>query len=183
MKFLKYLLPFLYLWGLSINAQTKDSIQTKHEIFFKLLSEKGGVWIAQNPAYDSTNENDFQKFILKVNQKDALSIDAEILGVNTKKDTLTFWTFSEFYAPDKKKNLFYQRSTNGLYYAVGEATMTNKERRCEMTFYYAGGAYLKHKDIHTFIDEVTIESISYDFNTETNEWKEVSRLLWKRKLS
>ncbi|MEZ4778678.1 MAG: hypothetical protein R2786_04775 [Flavobacteriaceae bacterium] len=161
-------------------TQTMDTIQKKHQLFFYKLTQNSGLWVAQNPDYNSNNKEDFKKFILKVHLKDSLQIDAEISGITTLETTVKFWTFSEFYAPDKKKNLFYQRSANGLYYATGEATMTNDERLCEMTFYYEGGAYLMHKDSHRFIDQNTMESLSYDYDTTSKEWILKSTLLWKR---
>lgn len=63
---------------------------------------------------------------------------------------------------------------------MGEATMTENQRYCEMSFYYAGGEYQKHKDTHTLVSENTMESLSYDFVPETKEWKLVSTFTWKR---
>lgn len=180
MKTLKLLLLTVMLTNLSF-SQTKDSIQTQHETFFKNMSANGGIWVAENPKYDKSKPDDFSVFILKVKQKDPLSINAEILGVNTKKDTLKFWEFSDFYAPDKKKNIYYQRSADGMYYASGEATMTEKERYCEMSFYYSRGEYLKHKDTHTFINDNQMQSVSYDYDNKTNQWINESILIWKRK--
>lgn len=162
-------------------GQVPDTIQKNHELLFNKLAANGGVWVASNPAYDASKDDDFREFILKVQQQDALKIDAEIQGVNTKGDTLNFWTFSEFYAPHLKKNIFYQRSVDGAYYAMGEATMTPTERYCEMSFYYVGGEYQKHKDTHTVISENKMESLSYDLDPETKKWKLVSTLTWDRK--
>ncbi len=161
-------------------AQTKDSIQIKHETLFKSISDKGGIWVAENPKYDASKPEDFKEFILEVRLKDPLKIEADILGVNTKNDRSSFWQFSEFYAPDKKKNIFYQRSMDGSYYASGEATMTETERYCEMTFYYSGGVYLKHKDTHTLTDENTMKSLSYDYDPKSQSWINESKLIWKR---
>jgi len=168
---------FITASGLS---QTKDTIQEKHEIFFKKMSKGSGLWVAENPKYDANKADDFKVFILEVSQTDPLKIDADILGVNTKNDTIGFWKFTDFYAPDKRRNLYYQRSTNGLYYASGEATMTETERYCEMSFYYSGGEYLKHKDTHTFIDENTMRSVSFDYDPKTQSWINESVMIWKR---
>lgn len=164
-----------------VSGQTIDTIQKNHEQFFTKLAANGGIWTAENPAYDAAKDDDFKEFILKVKQEDALKINAEIQGGNTKGDTLDFWTFSEFYAPHVKKNIFYQRSIDGQYYAVGEATMTPNERYCEMSFYYVGGEYQKHKDTHTFSSKDTMKSLSYDFDPEASEWKLVSTFTWIRK--
>ncbi len=175
------LFAFIFLIGSYFSiAQEKDSVQLVHETLFKKITAHGGIWIGENPKYDASKPEDFKVFILKVELNDPLKIEADILGVNTKKDTIPFWQFSEFYAPDKKKNIFYQRSMNGMYYASGEATMTETERYCEMSFYYSGGEYLKHKDTHILMDENTMKSISYDYDPKSQTWINESILIWKR---
>lgn len=161
-------------------SQTKDSIQEKHKVFVKQLSRDGGAWQAENPKYNSSKPDDFKIFILKVSLSDPLKIDADISGINTKNDTIGFWKFSEFYAPDKQKNIFYQRSIDGLYYATGLASMTENERYCEMSFHYSGGEYMKHKDTHTFINNDTMRSVSYDYDPKSESWINESVMIWKR---
>lgn len=180
MKFTLILVYIVLSLSLGAFAQTTDSIQKKHEIMFDALASEGGVWVAENPDYDASKTEDFKEFILKVRKEDALKINADIVGVNTKGDTLLFWTFTEFYAPHLKKNIFYQRSPDGQYYAMGEASMTEKERYCTMSFFYAKGEYLKHKDTHTIVSKNRMESLSYDFIDRTSDWKLVSTLSWKR---
>lgn len=179
---MKSILPITFLVFCSVGfSQAKDSIQVKHEAFFKTISDNGGTWVAENPKYDASNPEDFKVFILKTSLTDPLRLDADILGVNTKNDTIIFWKFTDFYAPDKKKNIYFQRSLNGLYYASGEATMTATERYCEMSFYYSGGEYLKHKDTHTFTDSNTMKSLSHDYDPKSQTWINESILIWKRK--
>ncbi len=171
----------VFVFSSSVFSQvSKDSIKEKYKIFVKKLTKDGGTWHAENPKYDPSNSEDFKVFILKVWQQDPLKIDANISGINTKNDTIGFWKFSEFYAPDKQKNIFYQRSIDGTYYASGLASMTETERYCEMSFYYSGGKYMKHKDLHTFIDDNKIRSVSYDYDPKSESWINESILIWKR---
>ncbi|WP_299116775.1 hypothetical protein [uncultured Winogradskyella sp.] len=173
---------FIFLFAsYSIIAQEKDSVELKHKTLFKKITSHGGTWVGENPKYDASKPDDFKVFVLKIKLSDPLKIEADILGVNTKNDTIPFWQFSEFYAPDKKKNIFYQRSMDGLYYAYGEPTMTETERYCEMAFYYSGGEYLKHKDTHILLDENTMKSISYDYDPKSQTWINESILIWKLK--
>lgn len=183
MKFnISLVMLFSFLCNTLGFSQERDSTQIKHEIFFKKVCEKGGVWVGANPKYDANKPEDFSVFILKFEQKDPLSIDAEILGVNTKNDTIGFWKFSEFYTIDKKKNIYYQRSWDGQYYATGFATMTETERQCAMSFYYLGDEYLKHKDTHTLTDSNTMTSVSYDYDSKSGEWTNKTEMVWKRQL-
>ena len=172
---------FLLVFPFTLFSQVKDTIQEKHKAFFYRMAKNGGVWVAENPKYDASNPDDFKVFMLKVKQSDSLKIDADILGVNTKNDTIGFWKFTDFYAPDKKKNIYYQRSIDGMYYASGEATMTETERYCEMSFYYSGGEYLKHKDTHTFIGDNTLRSVSYDYDPKSQSWTNESIMIWERR--
>ena len=59
--------------------------------------------------------------------------------------------------------------------------MTTTERFCEMSFYHSEGEYLKHKDTHTFIDENSMRSVSYDYDPDTEQWTNESILIWKLK--
>ncbi|MFD1163028.1 hypothetical protein [Hwangdonia seohaensis] len=49
----------VFLISLFGMAQTKDSIQPQHEVFFDKLSKDSGTWIAKNPKYDVNKPNDF----------------------------------------------------------------------------------------------------------------------------
>ncbi len=80
----------------------------------------------------------------------------------------------------KKKNIFYQRSRDGLYYAIGEVSMTETERHCEMSFFYYGGEYLKPKDTHILLSENEMQSVSYDYNPKSKSWTNEAIVIWKR---
>ena len=169
MKFAPIVILCLFFTSV-IFSQTKDSIQQKYQTHFKNLSENAGYWTVENPKYNASNPEDFKVFILKVKLKDPLKIDVNFLSVTTKNNTILFWEFSEFYAPDKKKKNFYQRSIDGLYYPSGEATMTETERYFEMTFYNSEGEYLRHNDTHTLLYNNTLKPVSYENDSKSQSW-------------
>ncbi len=178
----KILLTLLGLFVFCMDAAVSQEPYKSYTDYFNFLTKDGGQWSAENPNYEEAQENDFVSFALQFERADEFGISGEVLGVRNNADTIKFWSFTEFYAPDKKKNIFFQRSANGKVYAIGEATMINDERLCEMSFYNESGLYLKHKDIHQKINDNELMSKSYDFDDKTEEWIGGNTLKWYRKI-
>ncbi|WP_273565840.1 TolB family protein [Maribacter halichondriae] len=152
-----------------------------HTAFYDYITKEGGNWKAFNPQFKVGDTIGFNDFILKFTRKDPLSIEGNIYGVNAKKDTIHFWSFTEFYSPNKKKSIIIQRSSDGSSYAIGESTIITKDERIgEMEFFYPNGTSEKHKDSHLLFGEDKMRSTSYKYDAN-NELELLSTLVWERK--
>jgi len=170
------LLVNLLLMGLNGNSQAE-----KFTSLYDYLTSNGGMWKAFNPDFKVDDTIGFKDFVLKFSRKDRLSINGDIYGINAKKDTIHFWSFSEFYSTYKKKAIIIQRSSDGSSYAIGESIIVNKDERvAEMEFFYSNGISQKQKDIHLLFGEDKMRSTSYNYD-KNGELNMLSTLVWERK--
>jgi len=170
------LLVIIVLVGFNGYSQSE-----KFTTLYDYLTSNGGSWKAFNPEFKVGDTIGFKDFTLKFSRKDSLSISGEIYGINAKKDTIHFWSFTEFYSPYKKKAIIIQRLYDGSTYAIGESTIVNHDERvAEMEFFYSNGTSQKQKDIHLIFGEDKMRSSSYNYD-KSNELKFSSTLVWERK--
>ena len=94
---------------------------------------------------------------------------------------MVFWKILEFIDPYTGEIIFIQRGSWG--YAVASSTFKKENIRksiFELTYY--NGVKEKHRDVHTFLDENTIQTESEIFDAKANKWITQPSQKWKRKL-
>lgn len=161
-------------------SQSVDLNLQNSVAFNKYLLQDGGQWKAKNVDYNENQSYGFPYFLLQFESSDSLSIQATIQGIDSKEDTLLFWSVWEFYNPIKKNNFMVQRSPSNMH-ATGTVTYpVQNQRNGELTLYFPNGKSLKHKDMHVILSLDTLKSSSLDFDEASNEWGNQSNLIWVR---
>ena len=155
-----------------------DSVKVNNEaLFFQKLTDGSGLWVVENEMFNG--QEGFSHFIMKFNVSEFGGIEGVISGLGAVKDTVNFWKITEFLNPASGETVFIQKGKYG--YAISNANYDNEnERTCTFNLTYNNGAIEMHKDIHVFIDKVTLETKSEVFNFDTKKWVVQPTLIWKK---
>lgn len=180
---MKYIFLFFALtssfFGENLNAQMDSTNIVNGKEMFELLTKNGGRWINQNDQFDSTDVNGFSHFIMEFKMDEFDFLEGTISGINGKKQKIPFWKVLEFIDPHTGGYVFVQRGTLG--YSIASSTFHNKkQRQCNFDITYYNGAVEKHRDLHTLIDDHTLQSRSEIYNDAAKKWEKQPAAIWKR---
>jgi len=156
-------------------AQNSTSESNIVQSFLQKLSQD--TWITENK--DFNGKTGISHFLMKFEVDEYGENNGQIFGVTAKKDTLVFWRITEFQGLSNNETVFVQRGDYG--YGVGKGTYVNEHKRIGLfDLNYNNGTTEKHRDIHIFIDENTLETQSEIYDAEKNTWVKQSTMIWRK---
>ena len=139
------------------------------------MLDKGGIWEAANPQYDSTQEWSATSYGYKFEKGYHENIlKLKINGV-MKGQRYLFWDGYYYWNPVKQKTEYFSLGTSGQV-ATGETI--NKDADLYFKVLMPDGSETIHLDTDEIISENEFHSNSYKL--EKGEWKPNNKLVWKR---
>lgn len=174
------LLIAICLLTFSINMEAQTNVQSKEDFLkrSKYLLDSGGVWLAMNPKYDSTQEWSATSFGYKFEEGYHENfIKIKINGTMKGKKYL-FWDGYYFWDPVKQRASYFSMGTGG---ALARGEVINTDHDLYFTLVNPDRTETIHLDTDTIISPNEFQSQSYKL--ENGEWKTDNKLTWKRIIS
>ena len=170
-------LLFILVYSFVTHSSAQPGEQTREAFLNRNsnLLERGGVWEAVNPEYDSTQEWSATHYGYKFEKgyhENFLKL--KINGLVKGKRYL-YWEGYYFWNPAKKRAEYFSIGTGGAY-AMGEVINGNHD--LQFRIITPEGVESLHLDKETIISPDEFHSLSY--KQENGTWKEQNKLIWKR---
>ena len=173
----RYILILIYLLMNGVSLAQPSSFQSKTDFLKKneYLLKAGGIWEAENPKYNASEEWSPSSFGYKFEAGYAEnSIRIKING-KVKDKRYLYWDGYYFWDALKNKICYRSMGTSGQI-ASGESINNDGDLLFEVLL--PDGKITYHLDTDEIVSDNEFKSQSYEF--VESEWKPLNTLVWKR---